>query len=387
MHAGAVIPRKDARSLLKTVAAILILALGIGFIGFVMSAQHAAQRDYICYWSAGRQLVHHQNPYDPSAILRIERSEGFQGDRAFFMRNAPNAFLLAYPLGLLPERAGAVLWTLSIIAVLMLSIRIIWTAHGRPDNRLHLAGYLFPPVIACVISGQVAIFILLGVVLFLYSHQSRPVVAGTALLLLSFKPHLFIPFGIVLAAWLIYARKWRILAAAVSALAFMVIFAQAIDPMGWHQYFFMLQHEHLSDELIPTTSLIFRLLIDRNAAWLQFVPAFIASVWAIHYFFTRRHHWNWATNGLLLLLVSVMVAPYAWFSDEAILLPAILAGLYTLRDQERSTIVFCIVIGAALIELFAVLQLSTIAFIWTAPAWLLLYLHATRRQSAQPVSP
>lgn len=378
MVPGVATQRKDAASYLRTAAAILILALGVCFIVFFMSAQSAAQRDFISYWSAGQQLVHHQNPYDAAAILRIEKSAGFEGGRPFFMRNPPNAFFLAYPLGFLPARAGAILWTLAIVAALMLSIRLIWIMHGRPGNRLHLAGYLFAPAIACLLAGQTAIFILLGVTLFLYLHTTHPVAAGAVLLLLTLKPHIFIPFGIVLLAWMVSKRAWPMLASAVSAVALILLFAYLVDPSGWQQYRFMAQHEHLANELLPTTSLLFRLLINRSAFWLQFVPAFAASLWAARYFFIRRHDWSWRSHGLLLLLVSELVAPYAWFSDEAILLPAILAGLYTLHDRGRSVIPFGIIAGIALIEVFVTQEMATLYFIWTAPAWLLWYLHATR---------
>jgi len=379
MASGIATQRNDAASYLKTALAILILGLGVCFIVFFMSAQRAARRDFISYWSAGQQLVHRQDPYDAGAILRIEKSAGFQGSRAFFMRNAPNAFLLAYPLGFLSARAGVILWTLAIVAALMLSIRLIWTMHGRPDDRLHLAGYLFAPAVACLLAAQTAIFILLGVTLFLYFHKTRPVAAGAALLLLTFKPHLFVPFGIVLLAWIVLKRAWPILISASCAVALALLFAYLADPHCWQQYFHMAKREHLASELLPTTSLLFRLLIDRGAFWLQFVPAFAAGVWAVRYFFTHRRDWNWHSHGLLLLLVSVLVAPYAWFSDEAILLPAILAGLYTLRDRGRSAVPFGIIAGIALIEVFFTQDMATFHFIWTAPAWLLWYLHATRR--------
>lgn len=377
MAPGVATERKRA-GYLKTAAAVLILALGVCFIAFVMSAESAAQRDYICYWSAGVQLVHHRDPYDAAAILQIEKSAGFHGNRPFFMRNAPNAFFLAWPLGHLSIRTGAILWMLAIVAALMLSIRLIWIMHGRPASRLHLAGYLFAPAVACLLAGQTAIFILLGVTLFLYLHKTRPIAAGAALLLLMFKPHLFIPFGIVLLAWLVYQRAWPILISAVSALAASLVFAHLADPQGWQQYLRMVRHERLADELLPTTSLLFRLLIDRRALWLQFVPALVGATWGTYYFFKHRRDWSWRSHGLLLLLVSILVAPYAWFSDEAILLPAILAGLYTLWDRGRSVIPFGLIAGIALIEVFISQDLSTFHFIWTAPAWLLWYLHATR---------
>src|SRR5260370_16723347 len=82
------------------------------------------------------------------------------------------------------------------------------------------------------------------------------------------------------------------------------------------------------DAFVPTLSVIFRFFIDRNAVWLQFLPEGGGCVWAIWYFWSRRSCWSWRDQGLLLLLVSAACTPYAWFSDEAMLLPALLAALY-----------------------------------------------------------
>jgi hypothetical protein len=64
----------------------------------------------------------------------------------------------------------------------------------------------------------------------------------------------------------------------------------------------------------------------------------------------------------LLLLVSVMTSPNAWFTDEAIVLPAILYGLYRTSDAGWSLIPYCCVAGVALIEVFANIDISS-AFI------------------------
>jgi hypothetical protein len=139
---------------------------------------------------------------------------------------------------------------------------------------------------------------------------------------------------------------------------------------------------NLQDEFIPTLSLMFRLLIHRSAVWLQFVPALISCTWALWYFWTRER-WNWIEQGLLLLIVSVIVAPYAWFTDEAILLPVILAGLY--KASNRLLLAFASFAAVALLEVLTGVNINSGFYLWTAPAWLAWYHCATKPSYAMNV--
>lgn len=362
----------------RAFAAFSLLALGVGILALAMSGNNAANRDFVCYWAAGQQLVHHGNAYDGAAILRLERLAGFKDDRPFFMRNPPSAFFLAVPLGFVGVRTGVILWSLALIAALMGSVRMLWTLHGKPPDRLHLLGYLFPPVLACLLAGQIGIFLLLGVVLFLNFHKTIPYLAGAALLLFALKPHLFLPFGVVLLAWIVSARAYRVLAGASLALLGSLVLAFFIDRSAWSHYAQMAAAANLKNEFIPTLSLVFRLAIDRNLSVLQFFPALLTCCWAAWYFLKNRKQWDWMDQGSVLLLISVLVAPYAWFTDETILLPAIFAGLYRLSNAGRSLLPFGCIAAIALLEVLAGVSINSGFYLWTAPAWFLWYLYAAR---------
>ncbi len=367
---------------LRVVAAFFLLALGACILAFAMTGDNAANRDFICYWAAGQQLAHHGNPYDGAAILGLERAAGFEQNQPFFMRNPPSAFFLALPLGFVGVRAGCVLWSLALVAALMGSIRMLWIMHGRPPDRLHLVGYLFPPAFACLLAGQTGIFILFGATLFFYFAESRPYLAGAALLLCGLKPHLFLPFGVVLIAWIATRGAYRILVGAGVALMASLVLSLFLDPAAWSHYAHMSSTARLQEEFIPTISLMFRLIIHRDAVWLQLFPAFAGCVWALWYFWTLREQWDWLEHGSLLLVISVMVAPYAWFTDEAVLVPAILAGVYGASGSVRSLIALGCIAGIALTEVLCGVSISSGFYVWTAPAWLAWYLWATRHRSA-----
>jgi hypothetical protein len=367
---------------LHVVAAVLMLLVGSGVLAAAMSDTEAANRDYIVYWAVGRQLIHHGNPYDAGAILPILRSAGYKPSTRMIVRNPPYALFFTLPLGLVSARAGAVLWSLGMIAALMASVRMIWIMHGRPRDRLHLVGYTFAPALACLLAGQLGIFLLLGTTAFLYLHVTRPYIAGVALFLCTLKPHLFLPFGVVLFAWILSNRIFRVLAGTFVALVASSLLVVFLDPDVASHYVRGERAENIQNLFIPCVSVLFRIVVRRDAVWLQFLPAIAGCVWGIWYFLARRKRWDWVEDGSLLLLVSVMVAPYAWFTDEAILLPAIMAGLYAASNAGRSLLPFGGIAAIALLEVIAGVPLTSGFYIWTAPAWLAWYLYAVHKTMA-----
>jgi hypothetical protein len=232
-------------------------------------------------------------------------------------------------------------------------------------------------------AGQLGIFLLLGVVLFLYFHQSRPALAGAALLLCALKPHVFIPFAVVLLIWVVSRKAYRILAGFSAALLASCALSFWLDAQAWPQFSHMMQTGGALTEPVPTLGVTFRFLVNRDAVWLEFLPAAAGCVWAIWYFWTRRNRWSWTDQGLLLLLVSAMCTPYGWFTDEAMLLPAVLAGVYRAVSTRRSLLPLALIAGVALIELAAFVPITSRYYLWSTPAWLGWYLYATGSKHAR----
>lgn len=375
-------------SAFRVAAACCIVVAGFclvaGILFFGMSDRSAANRDFIEYWAAGQQLTQGANPYDGAAILRLERAVGFEGNKPKISFSPPVASFLVLPLGFIGAKTGVILWSLALLMSLSLSNWILWMLNGRPASRYHLLGYLFAPVLACQMAGQLGNFLLLGVVLFLYFHRSRPYLAGAALLPFALKPHLFLPFAIVLVLWTIDRKAYRVLAGFAATLLASCGLTLCFDVHVWSQYSQMMSTTGVLDAFVPTLSAMLRLLIDRNAVWLQFLPEALGCVWAIWYFLTRRDRWNWPNQGLLLLLVSAACTPYAWFSDEAMLLPAVLAGLYRVVDSGRSLLLLGVITGTALVEVLAAVKMTSPFYLWTIPAWFAWYLYAFRATAAQP---
>jgi hypothetical protein len=364
----------------RIIAIVGLAVVTAGILVLIVNSNNVGQRDFLYYWVAGHLLVHGADPYDIVATRHLWLTAGFDVNCAIPLRNPPGALFLVLPLGFTAPNTGLLIWMIALLASLVASIRLIWIMHGRRPDRLHLLGYCFAPVMACLMAGQLGIFLLLGVVSFLYFHKSHPVIAGAALLLCAAKPHLFFPFGIVMLLWVFVEKAYRVLAGFCAALLASCALTLCFDIHVWSHYLGGMRAERIMDEFIPTMSGFLRLILHRDAVWLQFLPEAAACLWALWYFWSRRSLWNWNDQGLLLLLVSVLCAPYAWFTDEAILLPAVLAGLYQADDSGLSLLPFGVVAVAAIIEVFAKVQMTSGLYAWTVPAWLAWYLYATRNK-------
>lgn len=350
----------------------------------VLERNTAGTRDFVEYWASGQQLTHHANPYDRIAILQIERSVGYPLDiPALVTPNPPTALPLVYPLGFLGSRSAELLWTLLLLGCLAASVRMVWRMHGSPKGYLQILGYSFGPALACAGAGQVSLFVLLGLVLFLRFHRSRPILAGASLWLCALKPHLFLPFGVALLAWVFVSRSYKVLLGAAGAFAASAAIAYVLDPMAWMQYSQMMKAMRVDRLPIPCLSNAFRRAVDPHALWLQYLPAAIACVWALVYFRRHRQDWNWVTHGSPLMLVSVLTAPYSWFIDQAILIPALLHGVFLTRSRG---LLVALALATAVIEIGPIRGLPVLQspfYFWTAPAWLVWYLVATRDVSVQ----
>lgn len=371
------------QTLWRRLGAGCILGAGFLFIAAAITLGLAntkpGGKDFIEYWAVEQALVKHANPYDGATLLRLEKAEGFDKDRPEFWYSPPPALALALPLGLLSAKTGLIAWTLLHFSCLSLSLWLLWVLHGRPDTLLHLLGYLFAPVVLCFEAGQISIFFLLSIALFLFLvRRSLTFWAGVALFPCILKPHLFLVFALALVLWIIHRKAYGIVAGFAAAFFAACAVPVMLDPPIWSQYQRMMGAGDMMNEYVATLSVSMRFVVDRHAIWIQFIPAATGGVWAIWYFATRRKDWDWMNHGLLVLLVSVMCAPYGWFFDESVILPAILTAVLRARKNGRPFWPIVLVAGAALIEVYEGIDVMSPFFLWSTPAWLACYLYASK---------
>lgn len=364
-------------------ASLLVVMFSLG-----LSDKYAANRDFIEYWAAGHQLLHGANPYDAAATLQLERSAGMQAMEPQVTLSPPFAFCFLVALGFFSAKTGLILWLLLLIGSLLCSIWMIWILNGRPDSGFHYCGYMFAPAVACLMLGQIGIFLLLGLVLFLWLHQRHPFLAGLGLLPCVWKPHLFLPFFIVLFLWSIASKQYRVVLGFCAAVLASCALTTYFDREVWSQYSRMMADTAGTlHGYVPTLSVTLRFLAAPHAVWLQYIPEAVACFWAIWYFQARRSLWNWMDQGSWVLLISAVCTPYAWFTDEAVLLPAVLYGVYRAARSNRSLLPIAVIAFVALTEVCAFGHIASTHYLWTVPAWIGWYIYATRSMGAhtQPI--
>lgn len=348
---------------MASLAVLLVLLVSAAALGMILRTR-ATSQDFISYWSSARLMVMHANPYDPARVMALENQAGGHFSGAFLMRNPPWALFLVLPLGWLPAPVAAVLWSLAVTAVGLISIRLLQPAGMKT---IPLNAFFFGPLIACVASGQSATFLLLGVSLLLYLEKKWPFWAGAALLLPMMKPHLFLLLWPLLLfdAW--RRGRWRIVAGAATAVAAATAFALCFDPHVWSHYLAAVQSQHIEKQFLPNISCALRKL-HPAALWLQSVPTLVG-LGLVFWYRARSPRWEWSRQGALVLAASAVTAPYSWPTDQVLLLPAVLAGY-----EQAGKAAVGVLTALNVIEFLVILrhpQFDPAGYLWTGPVWML----------------
>ena len=368
------------------ILAASILAFGFTSLGILHSLRQsdaAGKRDFIEYWAAGQQLAHHANPYDSKALLAIERSAGFPPDApVMLVRNPPVVLPLLAPLGYLPPLTAEWIWCFMLLASLLASVWMVSKRHDRRISVLDMLAVFFGPALCCLLTGQISMLTLLGLALFLFFQRTSPALAGAGLAICVVKPHLFLPFTVVLMLWTIEQRRYRVLIGAGSALVLAAAVAYQLDPNAWSQCAALMRESRADLVPLPCLSSVLRRSLYPSAMWLQYLPATLGCIWALVYYRRHRYEWDWTTHGSLVILVSVVVAPYSWFTDQVVLIPALLHALYVTSSRPLIA-VLALVSALTGLTIFGggTWMLHSPWLLWTAPFWLGWYLLATRQRS------
>jgi hypothetical protein len=367
----------------KVLEVIVVSAYGLTFAAtvtailfIVLTGKYDGYRDFISFWATGQRLAHHENPYDADAILQLEHSAGFPLESgSMVVRNPPTALMLLLPLGYLGMRGASFLWSSLLLVSLVASVRINLSGRKITDDYLPIVAYTFGPALACILYGQSSLFVLLGISLFLYLHSSRPILAGVSLWLCALKPHLLLPFGSVLLLWVFTKKAYGVLAGLVVSLLISGMVALYFDPAAWSHYRHTMATSGLNDEYIPCISVAFRDRFSPHSMVLQFVPSCLGMLWAVWYYIRNRNSWKWEKHGLFVLLISLLVAPYGWFTDQAVSLPALVAVLLATRSRLSLALVASISVAIEMSVLISP-DVHSNLYLWLSFGWIFAYLIA-----------
>lgn len=360
------------------------LAVAVAFVAVLLLLARAWRNvqvpvgDFSAYWVAGHALLEHGNPYDSHYALNLQHAVGARSDIAYVMRNPPWLLFLTVPLGLLSYSSAWLLWNCALIVSLAVSARLVWTVYGGRASLVPLfVTFAFAPTLACLSVGQTAPLVLLGIAAFLRLQSRHEFCAGLALVLAAAKPQLLLPFWLLLLIWSVQARKWRIIAGAATGAVLSTAIAMLFDHAVVTHFFRMLPAESIQMQFIPSLGGWLRWMF--GPPWLQVAPAFVGIAWAVAHYVRHRSVWRWEER-LPMLLVSVLVAPYAWLLDEVVILPALLIAALRLLPNAIWRVPFAVAFAAVnagiVVALISGIRIVSPYYVWTVWIWLAFFLLA-----------
>jgi hypothetical protein len=230
--------RSDRLRLLGWAAVLLFVAYGATYVatldlGHLIprdGKKHVIGRDFLNFWMYGRAAFE-ANPgqyYDLRTYWAAADAVTGPGYPPQLWSYPPSVMLLAAPFGLLPYMGALAIWTVIGIGAFILGLRL-WTK----DPRYLLPLLLAPPAIFGLVSGQFTYLTTGAMLAVLRWRESRPLLAGFILGLLTLKPQLGLFFPILLLA----TRSWKVIAAAsVTALTLAALTGLVWGPDVWLAY-------------------------------------------------------------------------------------------------------------------------------------------------------
>ena len=285
--------------------------------------------DFVEYWAAAKLTLAGQNPYDPAQLLPLQQGAGRDTDEAIMMWNPPWSLTAVLPLGLLPARLAQLLWLAGGLVASAFCGDQLWRLFGGSHQQRWIGwaiGLGFLPTAFALQSGQIAPFLLLGVVLFLlFERRGWYFAAGAVTALVAIKPHLAYLLWLAILLDAVRRNCWRMVAGGVVAGVVMTAIPVLLNPHVLSQYADAMGNRPPSGWMSPTLGTLLRMAFGEERFALQFVPVAFGLAWFAWHWFAHCRTWDWGEQVPLMVLVSFVTAPYgAWPFDMMLLLPAVM---------------------------------------------------------------
>lgn len=356
---------------------------------FVVAPLDYANKDFMSLWTGARALLQGLNPYDADVWqpLRAQYGSSWMPDpRAPFPLWT---FLAMVPFALLPLSQAAAAWLTFQECLLAVNLFVIVVRIGkyRPGTRevalLGLGAFLSASTVLVLINGQMTFLLLQFLSAYLLlEERSSPFWAGVALSLLAFKPNPFVLFVPLFGLWLLWQRRWRVVAGAAVGGFFLLGLTTLIQP-GW-----LLQWLNVRSktEVVSITPTVWGLAAEISPAW--WLPVGLLLAVALTAGVTRYVFWrpglDEATVVAVALAASLLVTPYTWAYEHALLfLPWILlfARLRNRRLAQLLWVLLAWLVPWLFLSLAAVRLLDTFGFMVPALALWAIAWHAARERA------
>ncbi len=279
--------------------------------------------DLINYWTAGQLLKAGYNPYDLGGLGELGLSASAPHFHATDIWNPPWSLIWLLPISSLFFPTAAIAWLLVNFTAFLGIAAVVWRMVSDSTKKQSIGpalvtGVVFAPFLFTLRMGQISMFLLLGVVGFLYFIQRRQeMLAGAALAFTTVKPHVVYLIWIVVVWWIIKEKRWRVLLGTGGLLLTTSFILTWLWPDWLSSYLSISTSPPLFG--VPTLGGVLRLVLS-DSLWVQFLPGVVCAVALLVYLMFRSPHIHWRTAISPLLLISVATAPYGWTFDQIVLL-------------------------------------------------------------------
>jgi arabinofuranan 3-O-arabinosyltransferase len=313
--------------------------------------------DFACAWAAAVQALHGDaaSLYDPSEFVKVQAA--LVGPRDYFYPNwpyPPTFLLILAPFAALPYLGAFITWDLATLLGLIVVVYFI--VRRRPAIALVLASPFTAWNFLAAQNGFLTGSLLGAGLLFL---ESRPVLAGVFIGLLTYKPQ----FGILLPVALAASGRWRTFASAAVVAALFTVASIATFGTGvWAAF---------PRQLVAQSSVNFFGDPDGDWGYLQTVYGLIRSLhgsarlaWlaqgltalmsAVIVWIVWRSQTRYALKAATLSAAALIATPYAFAYDmAAIVIPAAFLATDQLRRGllRGDQTIWIVLFGAPLIVL------------------------------------
>lgn len=373
---------------IRKLISLLILCFCIISIGLIiLNGQFPLGRtpdDFIAYWSSGRLLLLGQDPYSPLDTMELTEEIGF-GDSGLYLSYFYPPWTLPFflPLSALAYPISRSIWFVISIVVFISCTLWIWNIYAGPIKKswiVILCIFLISPVIFALLEGQVTPFILLGIVGFMYFEERHKwFTAGALLALTTFKINILYLFWITLIIWVIYNKRWQVIAGLVVTLAFFTLIILIIHPNSFTE-FLRNSSENLPTYCTnPSLSSILCKLYDQRETWHILLGPILGVTWLIVYWQRLKDGWDWLNTTPMLIFISLITVPYTWMHDGLLYTIAVLQIIILFLNQGISRSVYILILLFIMANVMVFILANNfrdnqIIFVWLPIVYLLLYL-------------
>jgi Glycosyltransferase family 87 len=220
-------------------ACISAASLALIPVGLPLIRSEQVGNDFLEFWTAGTLLFHGESPYQADGQARIQKELGWDREKNglgiydFLPYYYPPWLALAF-VPLLPLGYGIAkpVWCfLNLELAVAAGFLLGCPRSGPPRGMAVVLTLTFFPTVACLLSAQTSVLILLlAVAVWRLSERGWDGAAGIALACLTVKPQLSVVAVFAILVWAVRQRRWRLPGAFLMTCLGLVAASQAVAP-------------------------------------------------------------------------------------------------------------------------------------------------------------